>query len=90
MPEIDTDTACKVAERIRDTIARHRFRVPSGETLPVTVCIGVATYPHHATDAVGVLDMADRAMYLGKGSTRNSVHVAMSSTSSPQGSSPPA
>lgn len=90
LPEIDTDTACKVAERIRDTIARHRFRVPSGETLPVTVCIGVATYPHHATDAVGVLDMADRAMYLGKGSTRNSVHVAMSSTSSPQGSSPPA
>ncbi|MCC7072736.1 MAG: diguanylate cyclase [Deltaproteobacteria bacterium] len=88
LPEVDGETARKVAERIRDTIARHRFRVPSGEALPVTVCIGVATYPNHASDAVGVLDMADRAMYLGKGSTRNSVHVAMLPTSPPKGSPP--
>ncbi len=86
LPEVDTDTARKVAERIRDTIARHRFRAPSGQELPVTVCIGVASYPTHAADAVGVLDMADRAMYLGKGSTRNTVHVAMPSTSPPRGS----
>ncbi|OGQ26758.1 MAG: hypothetical protein A2138_23425 [Deltaproteobacteria bacterium RBG_16_71_12] len=89
LPEITIDTARSVAERIRDTIARHRFRTPSGEALPVTVCIGVATFPAHAGDAVGILDMADRAMYLGKGSTRNSVHVAMTPASDPHGSHEP-
>lgn len=77
LPEIGTDQAMVVAERIRDTIAQQRFATPAGEALTVTVCVGVASFPEHAADAVGILDMADRAMYLGKGSTRNSVHVAI-------------
>ncbi|MBI1945173.1 MAG: diguanylate cyclase [Deltaproteobacteria bacterium] len=89
LPEIGTDTAKSVADRIRETIARHRFRAPSGEALPVTVCIGVATFPVHAGDTDGILDMADRAMYLGKGSTRNSVHVAMTPASDPRATPKP-
>lgn len=81
LPEVDTDVALRVAERIRETIANHRFLVPSGATLPITVCVGVASFPRHARDAQAILDMADRAMYIGKGSIRNSVHVAESASS---------
>lgn len=78
LPEIGIEQALRVAERIRETIAQQRFHSPNGDALTVTVCVGVASFPEHALDAVGILDMADRAMYLGKGSTRNSVHVAVS------------
>jgi two-component system cell cycle response regulator len=77
LPELDTDLALKVAERIRATIASHPFQVASGPLLPITVCVGVASHPRHAQTAQAILDMADRAMYIGKGSIRNSVHVAV-------------
>jgi two-component system cell cycle response regulator len=76
LPEVDTPLALNVAERIRATIANHRFLASSGTPLPITVCVGVASFPRHARDAQAILDMADRAMYIGKGSIRNSVHVA--------------
>jgi two-component system cell cycle response regulator len=76
LPEVDIDAALRVAERIRATIAAHPFSAARGVTLPVTVCVGVASFPRHAQDAQAILDMADRAMYVGKGSIRNSVHVA--------------
>lgn len=76
LPEVDTPLALNVAERIRTTIASHRFLASSGTILPITVCVGVASFPRHARDPQAILDMADRAMYIGKGSFRNSVHVA--------------
>lgn len=82
LPEVGIEAALRVAERIRETIAHARFHSPSGDTLTVTVCVGVATFPEHGAEAVAILDMADRAMYLGKGSTRNTVHVAAPAPSS--------
>ena len=76
LPEVDTEIALLVAERIRSMIAAHLFITSSGVTLPITVCVGVASFPRHARDTQAILDMADRAMYIGKRSTRNSVHVA--------------
>jgi diguanylate cyclase (GGDEF)-like protein len=76
LPEVDTELALTIAERIRDSIARHRFVAAAGQTWPVTVCVGVASFPRHARDAQPILDLADRAMYVGKGSMRNAVHVA--------------
>jgi two-component system, cell cycle response regulator len=76
LPEVDTEAALIVAERIRSTIAAHRFLGSTGAALPITVCVGVSSFPRHARDAQAILDLADRAMYVGKGSIRNSVHVA--------------
>ncbi len=76
LPDVDTQIAMNVAERIRATISNNGFQLASGPTLPITVCVGVASFPRHARDAQAILDMADRAMYIGKGSIRNSVHVA--------------
>lgn len=76
LPDVDTEQAMQVAERIRAAIADQLFLGPGGTRLPITVCVGVASFPRHAANAQAILDLADRAMYIGKGSMRNSVHVA--------------
>jgi diguanylate cyclase (GGDEF)-like protein len=72
----DSGGALKVGERIRRTIQVHQFLAREGYALSVTTCIGVASFPEHATDKESLLDLADRAMYRGKKSTRNVIYIA--------------
>ncbi len=72
----DSGGALKVAERIRRAVESHRFLAREGFGLNITTCIGIATYPEHATDKDGLLDFADRAMYRGKKGTRNIIYMA--------------
>jgi diguanylate cyclase (GGDEF)-like protein len=72
----DSGGALKVAERIRRTIETHHFLSREGYGLSITTCIGVASFPEHAQDKVTLLDLADRAMYRGKKSTRNVIYIA--------------
>ncbi len=74
--ETDSGGALKVAERIRRAIESHHFLAREGLSLSLTTCVGVASYPEHATDKRALVDQADRAMYRGKKSTRNVVYVA--------------
>jgi two-component system, cell cycle response regulator len=74
--ETDSGGALKVAERIRRAIESHHFLAREGYGLSLTTCIGVASYPEHATDKRSLVDQADRAMYRGKKTTRNVVYVA--------------
>ncbi|MDT8317962.1 MAG: diguanylate cyclase [bacterium] len=76
------DTAYKVAERIRATIEGNAFLSNEGLKLNLTASIGLATYPSHAKDKKGLLDMADRAMYYGKNRSRNTVYIASLSPAS--------
>jgi diguanylate cyclase (GGDEF)-like protein len=73
---IDSGMGLKVAERIRRSIEGHVFLAREGLRLHVTACIGLASCPEHTTDKADVLDLADRAMYRGKRTTRNVVYVA--------------
>lgn len=75
---VDTDheIAQKVANRIRMNIEKKAFLQTEGLSLHVTASIGIATYPHHASDKKELLDMADRAMYFGKNKSRNTVYMA--------------
>ncbi len=72
----DSGGALKVAERIRRTIETHHFLAREGYGLSITTCIGVASFPEHAQDKTTLLDLADRAMYRGKKSTRNVIYMA--------------
>lgn len=72
----DSGGALKVAERIRRTVESHRFLAGESLAVQITTCVGVASFPEHATDKASLLDMADRAMYRGKRSTRNVVYIA--------------
>ncbi len=64
-----------VAERIRRDIADKIFEV-DGQTVSVTVSIGVAAYPQHGLTKEEVLKIADQAMYSGKNKSRNLVYLA--------------
>ncbi len=74
--ETDSGGALKVAERIRRAVESHHFLAREGYGLSLTTCVGVASYPEHATDKRTLVDQADRAMYRGKRSSRNVVYVA--------------
>jgi two-component system, cell cycle response regulator len=73
---IDSGGALKVAERIRRSIEDHVFLSREGARVRVTASIGLASCPEHTTNKAEVLDLADRAMYRGKRSTRNVVYMA--------------
>jgi diguanylate cyclase (GGDEF)-like protein len=72
----DSGGALKVAERIRRSIESHKFLAREGFSLSISTCIGVASYPEHAQDQQSLVDLADRAMYRGKKSTRNIIYMA--------------
>ncbi len=64
--ETDTRGAKIVAERIRATIETFDFSTGQGNTSRLTATVGHATYPIHATTKNEMIDLADKAMYLGK------------------------
>jgi diguanylate cyclase (GGDEF)-like protein len=64
--ETDGDTACVVAERIRKLIEQHVFLEEQGTPCHVTVTSGYSTFPSDAEEKEALLDLADRAMYMGK------------------------
>ncbi len=73
---IDSGAGLKVAERIRRAIEDHRFLSREGLTVRITGSIGLASHPEHAGAKAEILDLADRAMYRGKRTTRNVVYMA--------------
>jgi diguanylate cyclase (GGDEF)-like protein len=72
---IDSGGGLKVAERIRRAIEDHRFLSREGGRIRITASIGLAAYPEHAASKAELIDLADRAMYRGKRTTRNVVYV---------------
>ena len=64
------------AERMRVSVEEHVFMKEEDLNLKLTVSIGIATYPTHAKEKKQLLEMADKAMYRGKDTTRNVVYVA--------------
>jgi len=72
----DSTAAVEVAERIRETVARHPF--PGREVLPdgrLTVSIGLAFYPSSARTCADLVRRADEALYEAKRTARNRVEV---------------
>lgn len=74
LPEIDADDGRTVAEKLRLTVEQTPFEgeaaLPSGQ---LTISVGVATFPADAQEAVQLLELADRGLYLAKQRGRNCV-----------------
>jgi len=62
-----------VAERIRQSVERHRFETGGSGTLQLTCSVGVATYPAHGRTREALLDASDKGMYRAKSLGRNRV-----------------
>ncbi|WP_272038734.1 GGDEF domain-containing protein [Paenibacillus sp. JJ-100] len=64
-----------IAESVRKTVAKYLFTLPDGQTLKLTISIGVAVYPDHCDDIDDndLFEQADRALYEAKNTGRNKV-----------------
>jgi len=73
LPNTGLDHAMYVAEKIRTLVEGHPFSA-QGCQRAVTVSMGVASlHSHQPATATALLDLADQALYLAKGSGRNRV-----------------
>lgn len=77
LPQTDSKGACVQAERLRDEVASHPFPIESGQTLRVTISIGVSSFPDdRITEVEDLVRTADEALYTSKEQGRNKVTLA--------------
>lgn len=76
LPEMDVAVAQETAERLRYLISTVPQPLGNGDSVPLTVSIGVAVYPNHGLTAAQLRAAADRAMYRAKDRGRNCVSMA--------------
>ena len=77
LPETNLVGGIAVAEKLRGAVASAPFAVrPGGEGVRLTVSLGVACYPEHATSTSELLRAADTAMYEAKRRGRDRVMTA--------------
>lgn len=74
MRETDLESACLLGERLREAV-EHHFAAP-GQPRPVTISVGVASMPVHATSLPSLVGAADQALYDAKRRGRNRTVVA--------------
>jgi diguanylate cyclase (GGDEF)-like protein len=73
LPDTETPVALRIAERVRAAIAEMSL---PGTDVTVTVSVGVAGYPEHASTPDRLARLADAALYLAKREGRNRVELA--------------
>lgn len=67
------EKAVLIAERVRSTIESHPFSLSNGETVNITVSIGISSYDKDSMDFDELLKQADRSLYKAKQTGRNRV-----------------
>ncbi|MGB9586939.1 MAG: bifunctional diguanylate cyclase/phosphohydrolase, partial [Armatimonadota bacterium] len=75
LPETDAENAMFCAEQLRKAVANHSFLGKNGETVPITISLGVAQYPIHSSEREGLIIAADLALYQSKSTGRNRTSV---------------
>ena len=74
LPATALKDAAVVAERIRSTVAEHRFHLPDGLILDrVTVTLGLGAFSNGDNTPDALIRKADQALYEGKKSGKNKV-----------------
>jgi diguanylate cyclase (GGDEF)-like protein len=77
LPGCDRESLGPVAEKIRESVARSPIRIaPGAPPAHVTISIGAAWQDSGDADAVGLLSIADNALYQAKALGRNRAYVA--------------
>lgn len=68
LPETDAVSGYKVAEKIRTMVEQSKLL---GEEMPLTVSLGVSTYPDDGANEEELIEKADQALYYSKNNGRN-------------------
>ncbi|MBI2166304.1 MAG: GGDEF domain-containing protein [Chloroflexi bacterium] len=74
LPEAGKADALAVAKRLRSRLEQFQLKVDK-DVLPITVSMGIATYPVDGEEAEDLFQKADAAMYLAK--RRGSSHISV-------------
>lgn len=72
LPNTIKSEAISTAEKLCKKISESKLKI-SGESLGVTVSMGVATYPENGKTPSALISFADGKLYIAKGSGRNKV-----------------
>ncbi len=62
LPGVEGPGALAIAERVREAVSR----LTAADSTPVSISVGVASYPADATDKNALIAAADTALYFGK------------------------
>jgi diguanylate cyclase (GGDEF)-like protein len=71
LPDTSPEDGFKVAERLRTHFDQAPFAGPDGRAVFVTLSLGIAGLPMHATKSSDLINAADRALYQAKRQGRN-------------------
>lgn len=74
-PETKGDEATIIAHRLRERIAGIDVVIDSGETIKVTVSMGISSFPDAGEDELVIMEAADKALYVSKGAGKNCLHI---------------
>lgn len=75
LPEITSETAAAVAQRVLEAAAAAEHFTPDGSRVAGSVSIGLAIYPLHADSAKDLFLFADNMMFKAKGAGKHQVGV---------------
>ena len=73
LPGLGKDAAVATAETIRTRVAHTIYLAAAGQTVSLTMSLGVATFPEDGDDVQSLLAAADRALFAIKEGGRNAV-----------------
>jgi diguanylate cyclase (GGDEF)-like protein/PAS domain S-box-containing protein len=73
-PETSSKGAGRIGERIRSQVERYRPKI-DGEEVRITISVGIASCPAHASDVTQLLQRVDEAMYSAKRGGKNQLCV---------------
>jgi len=76
LPEVNRQGACKAAERLRAVVERTEFEIP-GETLKVTISLGLASFRDDGGEIDTLIKVADRRLYEAKRCGKNQVYIGV-------------
>lgn len=71
--ETNCEIAWLIAERIRKQVEAHHFLAESGHHIRITCSIGYACCPEDTATKEQLLELADKAMYVGKAAGKNRI-----------------
>lgn len=76
-PDTGLSESLAVLERIRHRFEKNDFIISGGETISITVSIGVSAYPQHGASIKKLLSASDTALYAAKDAGRNCIREAV-------------
>jgi diguanylate cyclase (GGDEF)-like protein len=75
LPESDENECIAIADKLLQKIDETVLKTPNGKEINVTVSMGIAVYPEHGIEPVGLFNVADMMMYRVKNSGKHGIKL---------------